>query len=135
MTPLPMVRWMLTGLWLLASCATPDAKTPVEALAAEKYGEAAEVLPNDGGTYVLVRAKTPVSAADPLSRVRFFVYDVAAATVTYEAEVAGAVDWADAYHLDVFLTPGTVRDGAPPAGYRLDVRTGARHPFGGGVEG
>ncbi|QXD16904.1 hypothetical protein GQ464_008190 [Rhodocaloribacter litoris] len=138
-----MIRRLMTGCCVLGlfACATQrteDAVPPplaYETLAAEKYGEAAEILMNEDETYVLVRSRAAFDAAAPLPKTRFFVYDLQAGTVVYEAEVQGDVAWADARHLDVRLTPGTVQADAPPAGYRLDVRTGARQPLGGAPDG
>ncbi len=132
-----MMRYLMmaASVLALAACATPrqDGTAPdrpaYETLAAEKYGEAAEIVMNADESYVLVRDRAPFEAARPLPRVRFFVYDMKAGEVVYEDEVQGEVAWADAHHLNVYLMPGNVQADGRPSGYRLDVRTGTRQPL------
>lgn len=140
--------YLIAGLLaaaLLVGCASsntnsasdPDpaaVQAAMQAEAAERFGAdaQAEYLPNETGTYMLVRTQTPSTPQQPIVETSYFVYALDGGGVTGgERRIQGTVAWADPGHVRVQLTPGTVpAEGGAATVYLVEAATGARMPAG-----
>jgi len=122
-------------LGVLASCGSKEARridVPGErykALSAQKYGQAAEWIPNAAKTAVLCVKRSKPTAQLPQHQVSFFIFDIAAGKIVFEDDIPnGSVGWNDDQSVIVEIVPGIEKkdESSPPPrrGYVVDIQTG-----------
>lgn len=98
-------------------------------LSTQKYGEAAEWIPNAAHTAVLCVKRSKATAQHPQHQVSYFIFDVASGRIVFEDDIPdGSVGWKDDQSVIVETVPGIekIDEASPPPrrGYIIDVRTG-----------
>jgi hypothetical protein len=119
---------------ILLSCRGSEVRKPetqdrYRVLAAQKYGESAEWIPNTAKTAVLCVKRSKPTAQLPQHQVSFFIFDVASERIVFEGHIPnGSVVWKDDQSVLVEMVPGMERkdETSPPPrrAYLVDVRTG-----------
>ena len=128
-------RTALLGLLVLAGWACTSAREPADMMTTSPYQALAEArleapiryVPNADSTYMLCIKDVEATALDPHPNQPFLVVEMATDSVRYaEPRFQGSVAWDAPFVLRVSPMVGTVQQDRPGAGYRIDVRTGAR---------
>jgi hypothetical protein len=135
-TMIPLLPFFL----LLAGCAAVQKKpalpgTPLESVAARKYGAAFRTIFNSDRRFAVVLKREKNPALNPHPPLQFFIWDAERESVVFDDEPGPAdVRWIDSREIEVTVTPGAVSRGRAGeiAGYRFDVSTGGKSPIPGG---
>lgn len=106
---------LLVGL--LTACSTPKAinnastdQIGFEEVAEKQLGASAHCLKNESETLVLCISETDNHSQEPRQTISFMVIKLEDASVLYESSIdGGSVKWFDDEQLEIFTTPGYMR--------------------------
>ena len=94
-----------------SASATQDMKNTYLTVAQEKFGEDVEFAENQDSTYVLCVHDHKGTVKQPRNSVQYMIYNLADNKVVHEETVgSGYVKWYSDYQIEIFRTPGIMRD-------------------------